>query len=50
MKKNRKNNVDGVLIDELQKAVLNSPSLKKYHQESEKIIKNLQIPQHFVSK
>jgi hypothetical protein len=48
MKKNLKTNTSDILIDELQNLILSSPSLKKYHQESEKIIRNIQFPPHFV--
>lgn len=50
MKKKPSHNASDMLVDELQKVILNSQSLKKYHQESEKIISNLQLPAHFMAK
>lgn len=36
--------VKNLAIDELQAIFQNSPSVKKMHKESEKLIKNIQIP------
>ena len=38
-----------ISIDELQKIFLNSPSVKKMHQESEKIIKRIKFPDSVMS-
>ena len=40
----KKANNSEISVEELQQIFLNSPSFKKMHEESEKIVKKLQLP------
>jgi hypothetical protein len=49
MKKNIEPKHSEISIDDLQKIFMNNSSVKKMHEESEKIIKRIKLPESLIS-
>ena len=49
MKKNIEHKHSAISIDDLQKIFMNSSSVKKMHEESEKIIQKIKLPESLIS-